>query len=324
MSIKEAYMTKSKKSQENYSVKDPVAVELETNKSKLAIRSASRILNSVKTMEGEGLIVNRSLPNNREFDPFLLLDEFGPADLAPGQLGGVPAHPHRGFETVTYMLDGRFEHKDSQGRSGRLNPGDVQWMTAGAGVIHSEMPEKEFARKGGLLHGFQLWVNLPKRDKMIKPRYQEIPSSRIPVAKSSDGRVTVKIIAGEALGNRAVIDTRTPIMYLHITLQPNGEIVQHVPKDYNAFAYVVNGTGYFGKNEQSAQVGQMVIFARDGEEVSIRAPADATSPLDVLLLVGVPLKEPIAQYGPFVMNTSEEIYQAIEDYRSGKMGRINF
>jgi quercetin 2,3-dioxygenase len=197
-------------------------------------------------------------------------------------------------------------------------------MTGGAGVIHSEMPERKFARTGGLLHDFQLWVNLPKHDKMAEPRYQEIPSSKIPVAKSSDGRATVKIIAGEALGNRAVIDMRTPIMYLHFTLQPNSEIVQYIPKDYNTFAYVVNGTGYFGKNERSAQRGQMVIFARDGEEVSIRAPANANSSLDVLLLAGVPLKEPIAQYGPFVMNTSEEIYQAVEDYRSGKMGRINF
>jgi quercetin 2,3-dioxygenase len=317
-------MTNSKQSQENYSVKDPVALDHETTKTELPVRSTSRILNSVKTMEGEGLIVNRSLPSNKEFDPFLLLDEFGPADLAPGQVGGVPAHPHRGFETVTYMLDGRFEHTDSQGHSGKLNPGDVQWMTAGSGVIHSEMPEKEFAHTGGRLHGFQLWINLPKRDKMIKPRYQEIPSSKLPVAKSSDGRTTVKIIAGEALGNRAVIDTRTPIMYLHFTLQPDGEIVEHIPKDYNAFAYVINGAGYFGKNKRLAEKGQMVIFARDGEGVSIKASADATSTLDVLLLAGVPLKEPIAQYGPFVMNTSEEINQAIEDYRSGRMDRINF
>ena len=144
-------MIKNKQSQENYNVKDPVALDRVTTKSESTVRSTSRILDSVKTMEGEGLAVNRSLPSNREFDPFLLLDEFGPADLAPGQVGGVPAHPHRGFETVTYMLDGRFEHTDSQGHSGKLNPGDVQWMTAGSGVIHSEMPEKEFARTGGRL-----------------------------------------------------------------------------------------------------------------------------------------------------------------------------
>ncbi len=317
-------MTKSEQAQENHNIKeeDVVATDNDINKIQMTIRSASRVLNSIKTMEGEGLVVNRSLPNNREFDPFLLLDEFGPLDLAPGKVGGVPAHPHRGFETVTYMLDGRFEHKDSQGRSGKLNPGDVQWMTAGSGLVHSEMPEKEFSRTGGRLHGFQLWVNLPKRYKMVEPRYQEIPSSLIPVARNSDGRVTVRIIAGEALGNRAVIDTRTPIMYIHFMLKPNGKVVQHIPKDYNAFAYVIKGVGFFGKNEQSAQRGQMVIFARDGDEISIRAPANAISPLDVLLLAGMPLKEPIVQYGPFIMNTSEEIHQAIEDYRSGKMGRI--
>lgn len=253
----------------------------------------------------------------------MLLDEFGPIDLAPGQVGGVPAHPHRGFERVTYVLGGRFEHKDSKGHSGKLNPGVLQWMTAGAGVIHSQMPEKEFASTGGRLHGFQLWINLPKHDKMIEPRYQEIPSSKIPVAKSTDGRVTIRIIAGEALGNRAVVDTRTPMIYLHFALQPDGEIVQHVPQDYNAFAYLVDGIGYFGKNERSAQIGQMVIFARDGEDVSIRAPTNAKSPVDVLLVAGVPLKEPIAQYGPFVMNTSQEIHQAIEDYWSSKMGSIN-
>jgi quercetin 2,3-dioxygenase len=317
-------MTNGQQSQENHNVKETIAINQETNKSKTAIRSVSRIINSIQTMEGEGIIVNRSLPNNKEFDPFLLLDEFGPMDVAPGQGGGVPDHPHRGFETVTYMLDGRFEHKDSQGHSGKLNPGDVQWMTAGAGVIHSEMPEKEFLRNGGLLHGFQLWVNLPKRDKMIKPRYQEIPCLRIPVAKSDDGQVTAKIIAGEALGTRAVIDTMTPIMYLHFTLQPNSQIVQNVPNNYNAFVYVVNGKGYFGKDERSAEEGQMVVFARDGEEVSIKASGGDYHLLDVLLLAGVPLKEPIAQYGPFVMNTRKEINQAIDDYRSGKMGKINF
>src|ERR687896_545854 len=212
-------MTKSKQSQENYNIKeDAVARDHEINKIQMTIRSASRILNSVKTMEGEGLVVNRSLPNNREFDPFLLLDEFGPLELAPGKVGGVPAHPHRGFETVTYMLDGRFEHKDSQGHSGKLNPGDVQWMTAGSGIVHSEMPEKEFAHKGGRLHGFQLWVNLPKRDKMMEPHYQDIPAAKIPIARSADGYVTVKVIAGEAFGAHSVIDTRTPIMYLHFTL----------------------------------------------------------------------------------------------------------
>jgi quercetin 2,3-dioxygenase len=289
-------------------------------------RSALRVVNSDETTEGEGFVVHRSFPTHflSDFDPFMLLDEMGPMDLAPGEAKGAPDHPHRGFETVTYLLEGRFEHKDSHGHSGKLFPGDVQWMTAGAGVIHSEMPEKEFAKTGGRLHGFQLWVNLPKRDKMAKPHYQDIASAKIPVAKSDDGRVQVKVIAGEALGKRAVIDTKTPITYLHFTLQPGGKVAQPVLQDYNAFAYVVGGKGLFGADEKPAQREQVVLFANDGNEISIKAPEDATSPLDVLLIAGVPLNEPVARYGPFVMNTKQEIHQAIEDYRSGRMGEIDF
>ncbi len=271
-------------------------------------------------------MVHRSFPTHflPDFDPFMLLDEMGPMVLAPGEAKGAPDHPHRGFETVTYLLDGRFEHKDSQGHSGKLAAGDVQWMTAGAGVIHSEMPEREFVRTGGRLHGFQLWVNLPRRDKMVKPRYQDIPSAEIPVAKSPDGRVKVRVIAGEALGKQAVIETRTPIMYLHFTLEPGAEMAQPVPQDYNAFAYIVGGKGLFGVDEKPAQREQVVLFANGGDKVSIKSPSDAASPLDVLLIAGVPLKEPVARYGPFVMNTKDEIYQAIEDYRSGRMGKIDF
>src|ERR687885_91408 len=179
-------------------------------------RTVAAVVDAVETFEGEGFLVRRPFPRPgfSFFDPFLLLDEMGPMDLEPGEAKGAPDHPHRGFETVTYMLSGRMEHKDSQGNAGRLGPGDVQWMTAGAGVIHSEMPEREFARTGGRLHGLQLWVNLPRRDKMIKPRYQEIPAQRIPNAQTDDGLVSVKIIAGEALGAKAAIETQTPIMYL--------------------------------------------------------------------------------------------------------------
>jgi redox-sensitive bicupin YhaK (pirin superfamily) len=289
-------------------------------------RTVLRIANSAKTMEGEGFLVHRSFPTHflSDIDPFMLLDEMGPMDLASGEAKGAPDHPHRGFETVTYLLDGRFEHKDSQGHSGKLNPGDVQWMTAGAGVIHSEMPEKEFARAGGRLHGFQLWVNLPRRDKMTKPRYQDIQSAKIPIAESDDGQVRVKVIAGEALGKQAVIETRTPIMYLHFTLQPGAEVAQPVPQDYNAFAYVVGGKGLFGADGKPAQRGQVVLFASDGNKISIKVPENADSPLDVLLIAGLPLNEPVARYGPFVMNTEEEIHQAIDDYRSGRMGKIDF
>src|SRR5262249_52705522 len=184
------------------------------------IRSTAGITGSIQTLEGGGFPVRRPFPKSAlsEFDPFLLLDEMGPVNYRPGQAKGAPDHPHRGFETVTYVLAGRMEHKDSQGHSGQLRPGDVQWMTAGAGVGHSEMPEREFLKSGGLMHGFQLWVNLPARDKMMKPRYQEIPGARIPVARSDDGLVTVRVVAGESLGSSAVIETRTPITYLHITV----------------------------------------------------------------------------------------------------------
>jgi len=287
-------------------------------------RTVAGIVNSIDTWEGGGFLVHRPFPQASlsDFDPFLLLDEMGPMATAPNQAKGAPDHPHRGFETVTYILSGEMEHKDSHGHAGKLTPGDVQWMTAGAGVIHSEMPSADFQRAGGTLHGFQLWVNLPRKDKMMRPRYQEIPSARIPTARSQDGLVKVRVIAGESLGARAVIETITPIMYLHFAIAPNGRVSQPVPRGYNAFAYIVDGEGRFGAEGERASARQMVMFATDGDEVSIAN--ESSGPLDVLLIAGVPLNEPIARYGPFVMNTREEIYQAVEDYRSGRMGEINF
>ncbi|MDQ3687924.1 MAG: pirin family protein [Acidobacteriota bacterium] len=289
-------------------------------------RTVAGVVNSIETLEGEGFLVRRPFPKAAfsEFDPFLLLDEMGPMSLAPGKAKGAPDHPHRGFETVTYLLSGQMEHKDSQGHAGQLNAGDVQWMTAGSGVIHSEMPAREFAERGGKLHGFQLWVNLPKRDKMMAPRYQEIPSARIPIVVSDDGLVTVKIIAGEAMNTRAVTSTRTPIIYLHYTIKPGGVVRQRVPGEFNAFAYVMDGEGLFGAEGERAGDGQMILFAQDGDEVRIENPATAAESLEMLLIGGVPLNEPVARYGPFVMNTKEEIHQAIEDYRSGRMGAIEF
>ena len=287
-------------------------------------RTLAGIVNSIETLEGGGFLVRRPFPKASfsEFDPFLLLDEMGPMDVGPGQAKGAPDHPHRGFETVTYMLSGEMEHKDSRGHSGRLTPGDVQWMTAGAGVIHSEMPSKEFLRSGGRMHGFQLWVNLPKRDKMTKPRYQEIPGTQIPKATSPDGLVNVAVIAGEAMGEKAVIETRTPIIYLHYQIKPGGVATQVVPRGYNAFAYVIDGEGLFGTEAERAGDGHMVLFAADGDEVRIENPSDAKSTLEVLLIAGVPLNEPVARYGPFVMNTEDEIRQAFQDYQLGRMGTI--
>ena len=294
------------------------------NSNKNSIRSVSQVIKSETTQDGEGVTLNRSFPNNfiSEFDPFLLLDEIGPTDLIPGKQKGFPDHPHRGFETVTYLLEGKFEHKDSQGHAGIINSGDVQWMTAGSGVIHSEMPEKEFSKNGGRLHGFQLWVNLPKSNKMMKPRYQEIPQSKIPTGTTENGNVIVKVIAGTSLGSKAVIDTITPIMYMHFKLESGYSIVQPIPKEYNVFVYVIKGKGIFERsnNSQIIERGNLVIFDKDGKEVYIKAVEDSKVPLELLLIGGIPIREPIARYGPFVMNTKQELYQAVEDYKNGKLG----
>jgi redox-sensitive bicupin YhaK (pirin superfamily) len=309
--------------------KQQKTMSLDSDNSKKTInssssRSISQIIKSETTQDGEGVTLNRSFPNNllSEFDPFLLLDEIGPTDLIPGKQKGFPDHPHRGFETVTYLLEGKFEHKDSQGHTGIINSGDVQWMTAGSGVIHSELPEKEFSKYGGKLHGFQLWVNLPKSNKMMKPRYQEIPRSKIPTVTTEDGNVIVKLIAGEALGSKAVIDTITPIMYMHFKLESGSSIVQPIPKEYNVFAYIIKGKGIVERknNNKIIERGNLVIFDKYGKEVYIKAVEDSKIPLELLLIGGIPIREPIARYGPFVMNTQQEIYEAIEDYRNGQLG----
>lgn len=287
-------------------------------------RSVKRTIESVRVVEGAGFEARRPFPTAAmdHFDPFLLLDHLGPKDLGPGEAQGAPDHPHRGFETVTYILEGEHEHEDSAGNAGKLGPGDVQWMTAGSGVIHSEMPSARIRREGGRVHGLQLWVNLPKRDKMMAPRYQDVPASRIPVAASPDGKARVKVIAGEAFGARAVIDTRTPIFYLHFTLQPGARVSQPAPRDYNVFAYVLSGQAQLGKDAVPGTEAMMLMFDRDGDAVTLSVPDTAREPAEVLLIGGVPLNEPVARYGPFVMNTRAEILQAIEDFQEGRMGRI--
>jgi len=292
----------------------------------MAIRSVSHIIKGIPTLEGAGFLVHRPFPSDAlsDFDPFLLLDEMGPMKVQPGEAKGAPDHPHRGFETVTYMLSGSFRHKDSQGHEGKLETGDVQWMTAGRGVVHSEEPSQEFQQTGGTLHGVQLWVNLPKTDKMIRPHYQEIPSAKIPSARTPDGKVAVRVLAGESLGARALIETRTPIFYLDFVLKPGGDVVQPVARDFNAFAYVIEGPAVFDSHSSYVQRGNMVPFRRDGDEIRIQAPVENHSPARVLLIGGRPLNEPIARYGPFVMNTPQEIQEAFEDYRSGRMGSIDF
>lgn len=281
-------------------------------------RTVAQIVPGLKVTEGGGVTVRRTFPTSRldDVDPFLLLDHMGPWDIAPGQATGFPDHPHRGFETVTYMLEGQMEHKDSYGHHGIIAAGDVQWMTAGSGLVHSEMPGSDLVREGGRLQGFQIWVNLPKRDKMIAPRYQELKASEIPVAGS--GGVKVRIVAGSAFGRKGAVETRTPITYLHLTLAPRASYVHDVPRKQNAIVYVIEGEAGF--DGQTAGAGKAALFSHDGEEVRFSNSGD--KPLDVLLLAGEPLNEPVARYGPFVMNTREEIYKAFEDYRTGKMGTI--
>lgn len=293
------------------------------NGSRQRSRAVLRVVPTVRALEGDGFEIRRPFPTQAidHVDPFLLLDHMGPFDLAPGQAKGASDHPHRGFETVTYVLEGEMQHKDSAGNSGRLTSGSVQWMTAGRGVIHSELPGPKLLENGGRLHGFQIWVNLPARDKMMEPRYQELPPERIPKAESADGSVHVVVIAGEALGTHAVIDTRTPIMLLHFTLQPGAHHFQPVPEDYNALAYVISGEGRFGAEERVASEGQAVLFGT-GDEVLLAAAPDAEGPVDVLLLAGLPLNEPVARYGPFVMNTREQLLQAFDDYNAGRFAPI--
>jgi len=286
-------------------------------------RPVERVITAHRQLEGGGFVVRRPFPTGEVdlVDPFLLLDEMGPADYGPGEAVGAPDHPHRGFETVTYMLEGEFEHEDSAGHRGLIAPGDVQWMTAGRGVVHSEMPTAPIRERGGRIHGFQVWVNLPARDKMMAPRYQEVPASGIPEAVSPDGRARVRVIAGEGLGARAVIDTRIPIVYQDWTLQPGASVEQPLDPALRAFVYVFQGTAGVGRDGRSLQDGQLGLLG-GGDAVRLAVPADARGPARMLLLAGQPIGEPIARYGPFVMNTRAEILQAVEDFRAGRLGEI--
>jgi redox-sensitive bicupin YhaK (pirin superfamily) len=284
----------------------------------IQFRSVTHVYTAPATQDGDGVDLRRAFPGRHlmELDPFLLLDQMGPTEFRPGEARGFPPHPHRGFETVTYLLSGEMQHRDSWGNHGTLRPGDVQWMTAGSGLVHSEMPGESLIREGGRLHGFQLWVNLPRKEKMSAPRYQDTPSARIPVARNQEGSVSVKVIAGEALGVKGVIDTRIPILYLDLTLQPGAAHVQPIPRGENAFAFVVSGEARFG--EKTAGYAQVVLFDRSGDAVEIANPGD--KPLRLLLIAGEPIGEPVARYGPFVMNSRQELQQAVEDFQEGRMG----
>jgi len=288
----------------------------------LAPRPVARVVDALSTLEGGGFPVRRPFPvaGFSHFDPFLLIDHLGPVTWKPGAALGAPDHPHRGFETVTYVLQGENEHRDSFGNADVLRPGDVQWMTAGGGVIHSEMPTPQFQQNGGVQQGFQIWVNLPAADKMMTPRYQTLRADQIPVAVSADGLVTARVIAGASMGQSARIDTRVPIQMLHFTIAPGGSVEQAVPAEQSGLVYVFKGEANVGSSHQVRE-GQAALLG-DGDSIALSVSATADQPAEILLLSGKPLNEPVARYGPFVMNTKAEIQQAFVDYQSGRFGVI--
>jgi len=285
----------------------------------MAERTVIQVVPAQETLEGAGVKIRRTIgtPNLKQHDPFLLLDEFKSADR-DDYGAGFPEHPHRGFETVTYMLAGEMQHTDHLGHTGNISAGGVQWMTAGRGIVHSEMPKQE----DGLMWGFQLWINLPSALKMCEPRYQDIPAAAVPV-KILDGGVTVRVIAGQS---RDVIgpvqDIITEPIYLDVAIPLGFSFQQKIPAGYNACCYVFEGEAIIGANttgiDSAAGTGRLVVLS-DGDYVSIQAAACATR---LLLLAAKPIGEPVARYGPFVMNTQEEIFQAFQDYQSGRMGAI--
>jgi len=275
-------------------------------------RLIERLITGLATSDGAGVKLTRVLTQDlqRRLDPFLMLDAFG-SEKAGDYIGGFPDHPHRGFETITYMLEGRMRHRDSAGNEGLLGNGDVQWMTAGRGVIHSEMPEQE----EGLMEGFQLWLNLPAKDKMCAPWYRDIPSAALPEYEK-DG-VKVRVIAGSSDGVAGAVQREGTLpLYLDLHLAPGALFEQTLPDLHNAFFYVYRGKLQSGGVEVPA--GRMAIMANDAGSDGLRLQA-LDEPTRVILVAGRPLKEPIAQYGPFVMNTQAELQQAVRDFQNGKL-----
>ena len=274
--------------------------------------------------EGEGFPVRRAFAgvDLALLDPFVHLDQMGEVDYGPGEPKGTAWHPHRGFETVTYMLDGTMQHRDSTGGGGVIGNGDTQWMTAGAGIQHIERPPEELVVSGGLFHGFQLWVNLPAARKWVPPRYQDIAAERITLLRSSDGGALVRLIAGD-LGDAAGPGvTHTPITLVHATLAPGARLVLPWPRRYNALVYSLAGRGTVGNERRPLERGQLAVFGT-GDQLVVDAdatPDRAGADLDVLILGGEPIGEPVAWYGPFVMNTRAELVQAFEDFRAGRLG----
>lgn len=290
------------------------AVKMDT---RLEPRSALRVIDSHYAEPAPGLRVLRPFPGP-DLDyasPFLMLDHFGPERIRPGDEGGLNPHPHRGFETVTFLFQGAMEHHDSSGGHGHLRAGGVQWMTAGSGIVHAEYREKEFARTGGVLEGVQLWVNLPRKFKMEAPHYQDLPAEKFAVATFPGGEA--RVVAGELLGARGPAVSYTPIIAAHVKLEAGASVELPIPASFNAYVYAVRGSGRsptaaFAKN-------QLVEYRGDGGIVQVTA----SEALDFLLLAGEPIDEPVVSWGPFVMNTREEILKARDDYLAGRMGTLD-
>ncbi len=290
--------------------------------SEAAPRPVQSIVTAQASFEGAGFPVHRPFPQPGAdlgaTDPFLMLDEMGPIRYGPGEAVGAPDHPHRGFETVTYLLDGEMEHRDSTGGGGLLRGGDTQWMTAGAGLVHSEEPTEAMLRDGGLMHGVQLWVNLPRADKLTPPRYQDLSGDKIALARSADGKTLLRLVAGELGGQAGPGTTHTPIVYAHATIDAGGTLALAWPAEYNALIYVLRGRVRVAGDSRTVGEHQLAVLDRVGESVVIEAGDDA----DVLLLGGRPLHEPVAWYGPFVMNTKQEILDSIDLFERGELGSI--
>ena len=271
-------------------------------------RGVKSIVPTRTVLEGGGFKVRRPAAMGSLMSPFLLLDEMGPANYAPGEAVGAPWHPHRGFETVTYMLAGEMEHEDSVGSKGVITPGDVQWMTAGKGIIHSEMPTKKMMDEGGLMHGFQIWVNLPAKDKMMNPRYQDISADQSPTVEKNG--VWARVVAGECMGVESSIDTVIPITYVHVKMDSGTILEKALSENLNGMLYVFGGE--ISIEGKSVNDGELALLSA-GSQINIESSKGA----ELLILAGPEINEPISRYGPFVMNTREEILQAIDDYQRG-------
>jgi redox-sensitive bicupin YhaK (pirin superfamily) len=277
-------------------------------------------------LEGEGFPVHRAFAgvDQRLLDPFVHMDQMGAVEYAPGEPKGTPWHPHRGFETVTYMMDGTFAHQDSNGGGGLITNGDTQWMTAGAGILHIETPPSELVASGGLFHGIQLWVNLPAAQKWTDPRYQDIRAGQVGLLASADGGALIRVIAGQVGGGSGPGVTHTPMAMTHVTVSPGARLVLPWSRDHNALVYVLSGQGTVGADARPIGSGQLAVFG-EGDALTITAATgqeSRTLALDVLVLGGRPIREEVAWYGPFVMNTQDELRQAFDDFRAGRMGAI--